>query len=74
MTTKAKPAILTEETEKKLRNAAQKYKIPQLRAYCRALFGISTSTFDGATYGLTETYTIEEMKTHINNWKKKGVQ
>ncbi len=73
MTTKAKPAILTKETEQKLKST-QKYKISQLRANCRVLFGISTSTFDGATYGLTGTYTIKEMQAHIDTWKKKGVK
>ena len=46
----------------------------KLRLNCRRLFGVSTSTFDGATYGLTEKYTVEEMRAHIEAWKKKGVK
>lgn len=52
---------------------AKKYTVEKLQANCRQLFGISTSTFAGATYGMTGQYTVEEMKTHIEAWKKKGV-
>ena len=48
--------------------------LEKLRLNCRRLFGVSTSTFDGATYGLTEKYTVEEMRAHIEAWKKKGVK
>ena len=52
----------------------KKYAIKKLQAHCQQLFGVSLSTFVGATYGMTEEYTIEEMKTHIETWKKKGVK
>lgn len=52
----------------------KKYTIERLQANCRQLFGVSASTFAGATYGMTGNYTIEEMKTHIEAWKKKGVK
>ncbi len=51
----------------------QKYPIKKLQMNCNQLFGVSTSTFVGATYGMTGEYSIEEMKTHIEAWKKKGV-
>lgn len=52
----------------------KKYPVAKLRPNCRQLFGISTSTFDGATYGLTGDYTVEELRTHIKAWgEKKGV-
>ncbi len=53
---------------------AKKYTVEKLQANCRQLFGVSTSTFAGATYGMTGTYTVEEMKTHIEAWRKKGVK
>ncbi len=52
----------------------QKFTIERLRQNCRQLFNVSISTFCGATYGMTGKYTIEEMKTHIEKWKKKGVK
>ena len=52
--------------------AAPKFTLEKLRLNCRRLFGVSTSTFDGATYGLTEKYTVEEMRAHIEAWKKTG--
>lgn len=54
--------------------AAPKYTIDKLRANCRKLFGVSTSTFAGATYGMTGKYTVEEMKAHIEAWERKGVK
>lgn len=54
--------------------AATKYTIEKLQANCRPLFGISTSTFAGATYGMMGMYTVEEMRAHLEAWKKKGVK
>lgn len=54
--------------------AAKKYTVGKLQANCRQLFGVSTSTFAGATYGMTGNYTVEEMRAHIEAWKKKGVK
>lgn len=51
-----------------------RFPVAKLRENCRKLFGVSASTFDGATYGMTGQYTIEEMKAHIKEWgNKKGV-
>lgn len=54
--------------------AAPKYAVDKLRANCRNLFGVSSSTFAGATYGMMGKYTVEEMRAHIEAWKKKGVR
>ncbi|MEZ3514473.1 MAG: hypothetical protein K1W37_04240 [Lachnospiraceae bacterium] len=53
---------------------AKKYTVEKLQANCRQLFGVSTSTFAGATYGITGDYTVEEMQAHIEAWKKKGAK
>ena len=52
----------------------KKYTIEKLGQNCRKLFGVSQSTFAGATYGLKGTYTVAEMRELINNWSKKGVK
>lgn len=54
--------------------AGMKFTVEKLRENCRQLFGVSTSTFIGATYGMTGKYTVEEMRTHIEKWGKKGVK
>lgn len=52
----------------------QKYTVEKLRENCRRLFGVSTSTFAGATNGMTGKYTVEEMRSHIKAWGEKGVK
>lgn len=69
MATKTKSKTI-EKAEKK----PQKYSIEKLQANCHRIFGISTSAFAGATYGLTGDYTVDEIKTHIQKWSKKGVK
>ena len=54
--------------------AAPKYAIEKLQENCRQLFGVSTSTFAGATFGMTGKYTVEEMRAHIDAWKKREVK
>ena len=51
----------------------KKFTIEKVQENCQKLFGVSTSTFVGATYGMTGKYTIKEMKTHIDAWKGEGV-
>ena len=51
-----------------------KFTIEKLKENCLSIFGVSTSTFVGATYGMTGKYTVEEMKTHIETWKKEAVK
>ena len=48
----------------------QKFTIEKLRQNCMTLFGISTSTFSAATYGMTGKYSIEEIKAHLETWQK----
>lgn len=54
--------------------AAPKYTIEKLRQNCLKLFGVTTSTFNGATYGLRGEYTVEEIKKAIDTWQKKPVK
>lgn len=48
----------------------QKYSIESLRASCITLFGVSKSTFDGATYGVNGPISTDEAKKLIINFKK----
>lgn len=53
----------------------RKYKVEKLRENCMQLFGITTSTFDGAFYGSKETeMTISEANATVNKWlgRKEG--
>lgn len=47
---------------------ARKIPIEKLRRGCLKLFGITPSTFDGATVGLTGKFTVAEMQAHIDKW------
>ena len=51
--------------------AENKYTIEKLRANCLTLFGVTSSTFDGATHGLNDEYSVEEIKKIIEKWNKK---
>lgn len=53
---------------------APKFPVARLREKCYALLGVTTSTFDGATYGLDGEYTVEEMKDKIAKWQNKEVK
>ncbi len=53
---------------------AAKFTVERLRMACTSLFGVSTSTYDGATHGLKGEYTVEEMKSIIQKWMKKEVK
>lgn len=68
-----KKATVGAETEAKVGDA-QKFTVEKLQANCRQLFGVTTSTFAGATYGMTGKYTVDEMNAYIKAWKKKGVK
>lgn len=52
----------------------QKFPLEKLAAGCKTLFGVSSSTFAGATAGMTGDYSVAEMKEHINKWLKKEVK
>lgn len=52
----------------------QKFPLEKLAAGCRTLFGVSASTFAGATAGMSGDYSVVEMKDHIDKWLKKEVK
>ena len=64
-----KKTVKTEETAA----TEPKFTIERLRANCLTLFGVTTSTFDGATYGLSGEFTVEEIEKTIEKWKKKTI-
>lgn len=76
MATRAKTAQATGTPEEAGEKKAQatKFPIEKLAANCRQLFGVSSCTFAGATHGLTGEYTVEEMKKHIEKWRKQEVK
>lgn len=55
-------------------NPGRKIPIEKLRRSSGKLFGITLSTFDGATVGLTGRYTVAEMQAIITKWLKKEVK
>ncbi len=46
-----------------------KFTKTRLRRDCLTLFGVTTSTFDGAMYGETGQLTVKEAKQRIEKWK-----
>lgn len=60
--------------EEKVEAAEAKFSIEKLRENCLTLFGVTSSTFDGATYGLKGDFTVEEMKKIIAEWQNKEVK
>lgn len=73
MATKNKAAVRA-KAPAKVAEAEPKFTVEKLQANCRQLFGVSTSAFAGATYGMTGKYTVKEMKAHIEAWQKKEVK
>lgn len=51
--------------------APTKYTAGRLRKDCYALYGVSTSTFDGANVGIAPDaeFTVEEMAQRIKKWQ-----
>jgi len=71
---RAKTEISKAEAEVKQTEAtavtpAPKFTVERLRRDCLNLFGVTFSTFDGAVYGLTGKYSIEEMRDRIKTWQ-----
>ena len=48
---------------------APKFTLERLRQNCMDLFGVTSSTYDGAVCGLSGTFTVDEMKKHIKVWQ-----
>ena len=46
-----------------------KCAIERLRKDSLKLFGVTTSTFDGATHGLRGKFTVKEMRERIKKWQ-----
>lgn len=48
------------------------FTVAQLRPSARTLFGVSQSTYDGATASIDgeKTFTVAEMRNHIERWLK----
>ena len=72
---KAQPleaAAKTEKVEKTAAPAEPTFTAAQLRPSARSLFGISQSTYDGATDGVDpeQQFTVEAMRKHIDKWLK----
>lgn len=63
----AESEVMTEpvETPAKL----PRFTIERLRRDCFSLFGVTTSTFDGATFGLKGEYTVEDMRQRLKGWQ-----
>lgn len=59
--------------ETKAAPVERKIPIEKLRRSCLKLFGVTPSTFDGATVGLTGKFTVEGMQAHIDKWLKTPV-
>ena len=52
-----------------------KFTLGKLRENCKKIFGVTQSTFDGATYGIEgEEFTVAEIKKTIEEWKRKEVK
>lgn len=48
------------------------YTLEKLKASCRKLFNVSSTTFTGATHNLPQKeYTVAEIKSVIEKWQKK---
>lgn len=60
--------------EEKPEAAEAKFSIEKLRENCLTLFGVASSTFDGATYGLNGDFTVDELKNIIAKWQNKEVK
>ena len=55
--------------------AAPKFLVGKLREECIALFGVTSSTFDGAFYGCEDAeMSIEDAKARIESWLGKEIE
>jgi len=50
------------------------FSIERLRQDCFKLFGVTLSTFDGAMYGQSGEFTVEEARNIIKNWRGKEIK
>lgn len=64
----------TPEVKETTKSTSLKYSIDKLRENCLLLFGVSVSTFDGATHNITGDFTVDEMKDTLKKWGEKEVK
>ncbi len=62
------------ELKSEVKAPPAKFSIEKLRKNCMKLFNITTSTFDGAAYGLKGEYTVSDMKDIITKWQNREVK
>lgn len=72
--TKARPVAQVAEAVEPVVKKEKKIPLENLRRSCVKLFGVSFSTFDGATVGRTGKYTVKEMQSIIDTWLQKEVK
>jgi hypothetical protein len=56
-----------------IENVVLRFALERLRRDCLALFGVTVSTFDGATFGLGEEVAIAEVQEAIRKWQNRRV-
>lgn len=65
-------AVETPVTEQAVSTVEPKYTLEKLKEHSVKLFGVSESTFIGATTGLEDKeYSVSEIKNIIAKWKAK---
>ncbi len=73
MSKKKEETPVTENTGV-LEKEEPKFTIEELKDRSFSLFGVSSSTYVGATSGLKGKYTVRELKSIISGWLKKEVK
>lgn len=64
------------QTEGKTGKNTSVFSLERLSKDCHKLFGVTPSTFAGATYGLPSDskMTVADMQEHINKWLNKPIK
>lgn len=74
MSTKQSPEVAgASEVKTAAATTPPKFTIARLRKDCFKLFGVTVSTFDGATHGLTGNFSVADMRAHIEKWQNKAI-
>ncbi|MDR1753315.1 MAG: hypothetical protein LBR74_00185 [Eubacterium sp.] len=68
------PEISTEPGSVKDLAGSQTFALERMQRDCLKLFGISKSTFAGASLGLTGEFTIKEIREKINKWQNTKIK
>lgn len=64
----------TKRSEAVAQSVGRKVPLEKHRRNCLDLYGVTPSTFDGATVGLSGEFTNEEMKAIISRWLEQEVK